>query len=642
MENISSIMLIISGVIASLGGLFLLLVIYQAIKKDRFFRFSWKAVSNYLLGYVVLVPVLGALYVFPMAYQHQDFWLDSNAQFAQLREALMFFGASLVMFYTLVRVAIFLPHKNEYWNLGSQLALISLFPGVANALIVMIINQFITKDIDPRYLLFFFAVTIFVYVVTVRISKRKIATLGILVAHRFSILIANKTFKIPFAKYEKVKNGKIYTILNDDINAIFALTQNAIDLYTAVITTVIIMVYMYSLDLISSLFLLAVTGFILGLLALMSGPLKRTGYKARDKRDQHNSLISGLLNGFKELVIHRVKRDRFQEDLEKTSQEACDARKDNIFVGIDAGLFSELSFTLSIGVSCLLFPIIFNLDKEIVTSYVLAVLFLMGPVGVLIKGVPQFFNTKVSWKRIKGFIDNAEADTDKEEIYNIPYVDTIEVKDVHFTYETENKDESITYGIGPVNFEVNNGELVFIIGGNGSGKTTFLKLLVGLYSPTAGEIMVNGNKTTRKELSECFSIIFSDFYLFKKIYDLKEHRLEQVYEWFEILGLSDKVKIEDGAFTTINLSQGQRKRLAIIKSYLEDRPVYFFDEVAADLDPEFRSFFYNHLMMKIKEEGKILIIISHDDKYFHLADKIYKMDMGQISEVKRHALEVLV
>ena len=103
----------------------------------------------------------------------------------------------------------------------------------------------------------------------------------------------------------------------------------------------------------------------------------------------------------------------------------------------------------------------------------------------------------------------------------------------------------------------------------------------------------------------------------------------------EILGLSNKVKIEDGAFSTINLSQGQRKRLAIIKSYLEDRPVYFFDEVAADLDPEFRKFFYNHLLMKIKDEGKILIIISHDDKYFDLADKIYKMDMGTISLLEK-------
>ncbi|TEB40463.1 ATP-binding cassette domain-containing protein, partial [Flavobacterium circumlabens] len=96
-----------------------------------------------------------------------------------------------------------------------------------------------------------------------------------------------------------------------------------------------------------------------------------------------------------------------------------------------------------------------------------------------------------------------------------------------------------------------------------------------------------------KELSECFSVIYSDFYLFKKLYDIQEHRLDQVYEWLEVLQLSDKVKIEDGVFSTIDLSKGQCKRLAILKSYLEDRPVYFFDEVAADLDPEFRNFFYN-------------------------------------------------
>ena len=105
--------------------------------------------------------------------------------------------------------------------------------------------------------------------------------------------------------------------------------------------------------------------------------------------------------------------------------------------------------------------------------------------------------------------------------------------------------------------------------------------------------------------------------------------------------LADKVSIENGVFSTIDLSKGQRKRLAILKSYLEDRPVYFFDEVAADLDPAFRDFFYNELLVKMRQEKKILIIISHDDKYFDLADNIYKMDMGQISSKVKEEVLVL-
>ncbi len=646
MENIANSLQIISSIIAVIGGLFFASVIFQKVKKNRKVDFSLKKVYQYLLGFLVIAPVIVAIYFLPITFYDQEFWLEGKQQYLQAQEALKLLSAAIVAFYALVRIAIFLPHKNEYYNIGSQLLLVSLFPGIANALIVMIISKFITDDIEAKYLLFFFAVTIFVYIVSIRISKRQTASLGVLIAHKFNLMIVKKIFKIPYRNYEKVKDGKIYTILNDDINAIFFLSQNAIDVYTAAITSIIVMVYMYSLDFWSSLLLFGVTGFIMTMLVLLSGPLKRTGYLARVKREEYTSLVSGLINGFKELVLHDVKRERFQEDIEELSKKSYGARKANINVAVDAGLFSELSFTITVGVSCLLFPLIFNFEKELITSYVIAVLYLLGPVGILINGIPQIIDTQVSWKRIKSFLQNADPEEEETQILpeykTMPFVENISVQNVCFTYENENGKEDITYGIGPVNFEANLGELIFIVGGNGSGKTTFLKLMVGLYSPTSGQIQVNGKDVNNKELSECFSVIYSDFYLFKKLYDIKEDRLAQVYKWLEVLQLSDKVKIEDGAFSTINLSQGQRKRLAIIKSYLEDRPVYFFDEVAADLDPEFRSFFYNNLLMKIREEGKILIIISHDDKYFNLADKIYKMDMGTIKLLEHKSLEAVI
>jgi cyclic peptide transporter len=502
----------------------------------------------------------------------------------------------------------------------------------------MIISKFITEDIDARYLLFFFTVTTFIYIVTVRICKRKTASLGILIAHKFNMLVVRKMFKIPYRKYEKVSSGKIYTILNDDISTIFNFSQEVVNIYTTSVTTILVLVYMFTLNIVSSLMLIGVTALIFVLLVMMSGPLKRTGHKARVKREQYTNLISSLINGFKELILHQVKKEKFQKDMENSSKESYDAGQDNINIGIDAALFSELSFTIAVGVSCLLFPLIFSFDKEVTTAYVIAVLFLWGPIGALINGVPQIINVQVSWKRIKAFIQDADIEevrfNKREEL--IQAVEKITVKDVSFKYV--DGEENTTYGIGPIDFEANNGELIFIVGGNGSGKTTFLKLLIGLYEPDSGHILINGKEIDTKELSECFSVIYSDFYLLEKIYDIKEHKLDQVNEWLEVLELSDKIKIEDRAFSTINLSKGQRKRVAILKSYLEDRPVYFFDEVAADLDPGFRNFFYNELLTKMKEEGKILIIISHDDKYFGLADKIYKMEMGQITNLNKEVL----
>jgi putative ATP-binding cassette transporter len=641
MENIVNVSYIASGIIALIAILYLGMVSIQIIKKKRNIEVSKKKVYNYFFGFLALVPVIVCFYYVPIAFYDSEFWLNTE-QYLYQQEAIIFLAIVVVSFYALTRATMFVPHDNIYYNIAPLLLIISPIPGIASAITVMIINVYITEEInEAKYLLLFFAVTTFIYIVTIRLTKRVTANLGVIIAHKLNMQIVKKTLKFSFREYEKVEDGKIYTLLNDDVHSIFFFSQSAMHMYTNAITAILVTIYMYTLNLTSSLMLLGVTALILGILATMAGSLKRTGHRARVLREQYTTIISGLIYGFKELVLHGVKREKYLLETKESSEDSYRALQKNINVGISASIFSELSFTIAVGVSCLLFPLIFDFEKNMTTSYVIAVLFLWGPFNALISGVPQIANTQVSWKRIKDFLGRAEEENSNKVIdqieKKIDTVESIEVENCHFNYSGE--EEEIVYGIGPIDFKAYAGELIFLIGGNGSGKTTFLKMLVGLYQPTSGRILINGQELNSRELGECFSVIYSDYYLFKKIYDLKKHRLEQVYEWLEILGLSKKVKIEEGAFSTINLSQGQRKRLAIIKSYLEDRPVYFFDEVAADLDPEFRSFFYNHLLMKIKDEGKILIIISHDDKYFNLADKIYKMDMGKIFLLEKNSVE---
>ncbi|XLS30261.1 cyclic peptide export ABC transporter [Flavobacteriaceae bacterium M23B6Z8] len=645
MENIANIIYLACTVLAFLGTLYLGFVVYQKIKGKRSFAFTLKNLLNYLVGFVVLAPLVLCLYYTPMAFYDENFWMTQNTQYDSAKKALWFLGIFGYCFYALVRFPIFLPHEKERHNIIPQLSFLSLIPGVSSALNVMIISEFMTEDVSAAYLLILFGVNTFMYIITSRVSRRQAAKLAIIFAHKVNMNIIRGMFKIPFQKYEKINQGKIYTILNNDVNAIYYFTQDFLSIYTATITIILIMVYMYSLNLVSSLILLAVTLIVLGLHVLTSKPLKRRTHIERNEREKYSGLISSSINGFKELILHNIKVSRFQDDMEEASKNSYEASKQRSFVAIDFGLFSELAFTIAIGVSCLVFPLVFNFGKEVTTAYVLAVLFLAGPVTVLINRVPLFINAQVSWKRIKDFVQNTLKDPEvvdqenPEQLSLMPIVNRIQVQDVCFKYENE-KGETVSYGIGPINFEANKGELIFVIGGNGSGKTTFLKILTGLYAPSSGRILINGKEVNNKELGEYFSVIFSDFYLFKKIYDIKEDRLGQVYEWLEVLQLSEKVKIEDGIFSTINLSKGQRKRLAILKSYLEDRPVYFFDEVAADLDPEFRDFFYNNLLVTMRKEGKILIIISHDDKYFSLADHIYKMDMGTISVLEKEFLSL--
>ena len=166
---------------------------------------------------------------------------------------------------------------------------------------------------------------------------------------------------------------------------------------------------------------------------------------------------------------------------------------------------------------------------------------------------------------------------------------------------------------------------------NGSGKTTLAKLLTGLYQPDEGKLFINDVPVESAHLSEYFSAAFSPAYLFEKLYNIDvAAKEEEVQKYLELLKLDEKVQISENTYSTIRLSGGQRKRLALLQCYLEDSPIYLFDEWAADQDPEYRRFFYHTLLPEMREMGKIVIAITHDDHYFHIADKVLKMNQGEL------------
>jgi len=176
--------------------------------------------------------------------------------------------------------------------------------------------------------------------------------------------------------------------------------------------------------------------------------------------------------------------------------------------------------------------------------------------------------------------------------------------------------------------------MVFIIGGNGSGKTTFVKLLTGLYAPENGAIYLNDEPIgpdNKEAYRRHFSAVFSDFYLFETMLGLVDNELDQRgSEYLQRLKLAHKVQIEKGKLSTTNLSQGQRKRLALLTAFLEDRPIYIFDEWAADQDPYFKDFFYMNLLPDLTAKHKTVFVITHDDRYYHLAERIITLENGQV------------
>ncbi|WP_310481926.1 ATP-binding cassette domain-containing protein [Chamaesiphon sp. VAR_48_metabat_403] len=189
--------------------------------------------------------------------------------------------------------------------------------------------------------------------------------------------------------------------------------------------------------------------------------------------------------------------------------------------------------------------------------------------------------------------------------------------------------------LGPISMTLEPGTVTFLVGGNGSGKSTLAKLITGLYLPQSGAVYLNDKLIVERDLEwyrQHFSAIFSDFYLFEQCLGFDRINLDRdVEQYLRELQLDRKVTVKDGTLSTINLSQGQRKRLALLTAYLEDRPIYLFDEWASDRDPLFRDLFYKEILGKLKARGKTILVISHDDRYFHLANQIIKLDYGTIS-----------
>ena len=206
------------------------------------------------------------------------------------------------------------------------------------------------------------------------------------------------------------------------------------------------------------------------------------------------------------------------------------------------------------------------------------------------------------------------------------------------SFEYTNKEGEVLFSSGPVDFDISEGEILFIVGGNGSGKSTLLKLLTGLYYPMAGGyIQINGQRIGQHNYQayrELFSVIFTDFHLFRKLYGLDDIDEEEVRSHLQQMKIEHKTAYIDKKFTNLDLSTGQRKRLAYITALLDDKPIYVFDEWAADQDPLFRRLFYEKFLKDLRAMNKTIIAVTHDDRFFDKADRIIKTEEGKIESFK--------
>jgi putative ATP-binding cassette transporter len=272
----------------------------------------------------------------------------------------------------------------------------------------------------------------------------------------------------------------------------------------------------------------------------------------------------------------------------------------------------------------------------VLSGFIMALFYMMTPLQVILNAAPGMARARIALQNIHdlGITLAISASQERTAADTRDGHQPVRLTLSNVTYSHRGADSLDEFTVGPIDLTIPPGELLFIVGGNGSGKTTLAKLIVGLYSPDQGELWYNDQRVTDKNRDgyrQCFSGVFSDFFLFESLLGLDPAQLDdRVREYILRLRLQDKVRVQDGVFSTTALSQGQRKRLALLTCCLEGRPVLFFDEWAADQDPSFKEFFYHTILPGLKAEGKTIIVISHDDRYYGIADRIIHLESGRL------------
>ncbi|MEP7337274.1 MAG: cyclic peptide export ABC transporter [Acidobacteriota bacterium] len=442
----------------------------------------------------------------------------------------------------------------------------------------------------------------------------------------------------PLRNLEKTGNHRLLAVLDQDIPTI---TSGILQVPQLCINVAVLSGLLIYLGWLSPTLLLVLVTFLATMIFLLKMLEKRADHLMRQAREEWDTLMrhfQSLTEGIKELKLHHDRRETFFQDMlttSATSYQHYTSRRGRM-QALTSGMAQVLYFFV-IGLIIFVFPVSVSGNRsQVLMGYALTILYMRGHIMGLLGALPALGQAAVSLRKVEQLglsLTSAEASNGDAQSAGVsPFWERLELRGASHTYYREREDDN--FMLGPINLTLRPGELIFVVGGNGSGKTTLAKMLTGLYIPEKGEILLDGEPITATNMDsyrQLFSVVFSDFFIFDELLGVGGADVdEKAREYIRKLQLDHKVEVTGRKLSTTNLSLGQRKRLALLTAYLEDRPIYLFDEWASGQDPHFKEFFYLRLVPELKAKGKTLIIISHDDRHYHMADRIIKLEDGLI------------
>lgn len=523
-----------------------------------------------------------------------------------------------------------------------------LIGGAASTALLVVVNAGLSHSSAVQSLFYVFLGLAGVAMITRAASALVLASIGENSMFELRMRVSRQILAVPLQSLEEAGIPRLLTTVTDDIlnmlNAVANVPIVCINV-AAVATCLLFLAYE------SWLLFLIVMLLIVVLLFTAQLPFIVASRHFTLSRKEHNVLMGhlrALISGIKELKVNRQRKKEFVIDLGASANRYKEHMLRAMRIAVLGATWAEMLSFLTIGLLVFVVPHFMSVSNATLMNFVLIMLYLMEPIEFLQHQAPQFAKGVVAIKSIEDLgLTLAKTGAEEEEPASHAVRKSewnwIQFTDVLFSYKA--KDGNNRFVLGPVNLGFGPGELIFITGGNGSGKTTLGKLFVGLYKPEAGRVELDGNlvnDNSREDYSQLFSAVFADFFLFEKLLGTDKIGLDEKAEtYLRRLQLDRKVQVKDGVFSTVDLSQGERKRLALLVAYLENRSIFLFDEWAADQDRNFKTFFYQELLPDLRARGKTILVISHDDRYYGVANRVIKLDDGQIVEDVRQTAESL-
>ena len=448
--------------------------------------------------------------------------------------------------------------------------------------------------------------------------------------------------KILNSNYQKAEdnNEKIVPVLLNDIVTIGAFAKNVPDLLVSIFKIFGVLAYMIILSWEHTVAFTIIFSIVIVLIVFTQPIILHEEKQLVDARNLLHRRLTGLAQGIKELFLNSEHKVSFaSRTIAPVSSKQAKHASNLSVVHLSIGKAVEAFILVSFGMIVWISSTYSTFDNDLFLRFITLVLFVLPALSKVSAFVQNLKKADIALDQIES-LDLMFSEFEDEEMNGILSKEStsdgslISLQNISYVYSSDTKDE---FKVGPFSLQIYENEVLFITGGNGSGKTTLVKLLLGLYDSRSGAIYYHKEEITPKNLAkyrDLFSVAFSASYVFQDLGYIPHERVNELAQkYFKELEIADKVSLRNGIeLSNTDLSFGQMGRLGLFRALLEDKSIYVFDEWAANQDPHFKKKFYREIIPSLKAQGKTIILVSHDDKYFDTADRIVRLRNGQVEK----------